>query len=79
MKTTLIKKPEAAEILGVSVRTLEKMIARGALPAYRIGPKMVRLRREDIDDYLETHRAVPVLRKIEPVRPCRYVPGMKVV
>jgi excisionase family DNA binding protein len=79
MKTTLIKKPEAAEILGVSVRTLEKMIARGALPAYRIGPKMVRLRREDIDDYLETHRAAPVLRKIEPVRPCRYVPGMKVV
>jgi hypothetical protein len=40
---------------------------------------MVRLRREDIDDYLETHRAAPVLRKIEPVRPCRYVPGMKVV
>ena len=79
MKTTLIKKPEAAEILGVSVRTLGKMIARGALPAYRIGPKMVRLRREDIDEYLETHRAAPMLRKIEPVRPCRYVPGMKVV
>lgn len=79
MQTALIKKPEAAEILGVSVRTLEKMISRGALPAYKIGPKMVRLRREDIDDYLESHRAAPVIRKVDPVRPCRYVPGMKVV
>ena len=79
MQTALIKKPEAAEILGVSVRTLEKMIARGALPAYKIGPKMVRLRREDIDDYLESHRAAPVIRAIETTRPCRYVPGMKVV
>lgn len=79
MQTTLIKKPEAADILGVSVRTLEKMIARGALPAYKIGPKMVRLRREDIDEYLESHRAAPVVRKIETVRPCRYKPGMKVV
>ena len=79
MQTTLIKKPEAADLLGISVRTLEKMIARGALPAYRVGPKMVRLRREDIDDYLEAHRAAPVIRAVEATRPCRYVPGMKVV
>ena len=79
MTTALIKKPEAADLLGISVRTLEKMIARGSLPAYRVGPKSVRLRREDIDEYLEAHRAAPVIRKIEPVRPCRYVPGMKVV
>ena len=79
MQTALIKKPEAADLLGVSVRTLEKMIARGAIPAYKVGPKMVRLRREDIDEYLESHRAAPLIRKIEPVRQCRYVPGMKVV
>jgi excisionase family DNA binding protein len=79
MTTALIKKPEAADLLGVSVRTLEKMIARGAIPAYKVGPKMVRLRREDIDDYLENHRAAPVIRPVEVVRPCRYVPGMKVV
>ena len=79
MTTALIKKPEAADLLGISVRTLEKMIARGALPAYRVGPKSVRLRREDIDDYLESHRAAPVIRAVETVRPCRYVPGMKVV
>jgi len=79
MTTALIKKPEAADLLGISVRTLEKMIARGSLPAYRVGPKSVRLRREDIDDYLESHRAAPVIRAIETTRPCRYVPGMKVV
>lgn len=79
MMTALIRKPEAADLLGISVRTLEKMIARGALPAYRIGPKTVRLRREDIDDYLESHRAAPVIRAVETARPCRYVPGMKVV
>ena len=79
MMTALIRKPEAADLLGISVRTLEKMIARGALPAYRIGPKTVRLRREDIDDYLESHRAAPVIRTVETARPCRYVPGMKVV
>lgn len=79
MTTALIKKPEAADLLGISVRTLEKMIARGSLPAYRVGPKSVRLRREDIDAYLESHRAAPVIRAVETARPCRYVPGMKVV
>ncbi len=79
MQTALIKKPEAADLLGISVRTLEKMIARGSLPAYRVGPKSVRLRREDIDVYLESHRAAPVIRAVETTRPCRYVPGMKVV
>lgn len=77
--TPLIKKPEAAEILGVSVRTLEKMIGRGVIPAYKVGPKMVRLKAEDIESYIDGHLAAP---KIEPrltTRPCRYVPGMKVV
>lgn len=79
MKTTLIKKPEAAQILGVSVRTLEKMIARGAIPAYKIGPKLVRLRREELEAYLDSHRAAPKPEKTPAARACRYVPGMKVV
>lgn len=79
MTTALIKKAEAAELLGISIRTLEKLIERGSLPAYRIGPKSVRLRREEIDAYLDSHRAAPVIRAVETTRPCRYVPGMKVV
>ncbi len=77
---TLITKHEAAEILGVSVRTLERMIRRGVLPAYRIGPKTVRLSPEDIEAYVRGHLVAPqAVKKAEPVRPCRYVPGMKVV
>ena len=77
---TLITKHEAAEILGVSVRTLERMIRRGVLPAYRIGPKTVRLSPEDIEAYVRGHLVAPqAAKKAEPVRPCRYVPGMKVV
>lgn len=79
MTTALIKKAEAAELLGISIRTLEKLIERGSLPAYRIGPKSVRLRREEIDAYLDSHRAAPMPRKTETARACRYVPGMKVV
>ena len=79
MTTALIKKPEAADLLGISVRTLEGMIKRGVIPAYKIGPKTVRLRREDLDEYLAGHQAAPVIRAVETTRPCRYVPGMKVV
>ena len=75
----LIKKPEAAEKLGVSVRTLEKMIARGAIPAYKVGPKLVRLKAEDIERYIDSHQAAPTAKKSTASRPCRYVPGMKVV
>lgn len=80
MKTEhLIKKPEAAELLGVSMRTLEKLISRGALPAYKVGPKLVRLRVEDIERYLDSHKAAPAIEKAPAARACRYVPGMKVV
>ena len=30
-------------------RTIERMIARGELTAYRFGPRLVRIRREDFD------------------------------
>ena len=78
----LITKKEAAERLSVSVRTLEGLIARGQLPAYKIGPKSVRLRPEDLEAYLAGHvvYARPkIMKPAETVRPCRYVPGMKVV
>ena len=78
----LLKKPQAAERLGVSVRTLEGLIKRGQLPAYRIGPKTVRLKEEDIEAYIAGHVVYTKPAIVKPaaaVRPCRYVPGMKVV
>ena len=74
----LLKKAEAAALLGVSMRTLEGLIKRGALPAYKIGPKLVRLRTEDIEIYLSGHRAAPAAEK-PAARPCGYVPGMRVI
>ena len=78
---SLITRKEAAERLTVSLRTLDGLIARGQLPAYRIGPKTVRLRTEDLDEYLSGHLVYAKPKVIKPpaaVRPCRYVPGMKV-
>jgi excisionase family DNA binding protein len=41
--------PDAASYLGVSPYTVRVMIADGRLPAYRLGERIVRLRRSDID------------------------------
>lgn len=77
-----ITKQEASARLAISVRTLEGLISRGQLPAYRIGPKMVRIDEADLEAYVQArvirHQA-PAPKGVEKVRPCLYVPGMKVV
>lgn len=40
---------EAAEYLGVTGRTVRQMIADGRLTGYRLGARVVRLRRDEID------------------------------
>jgi excisionase family DNA binding protein len=42
----------ASDRLGVSERTLRRLIADGSLPAYRIGSKTIRVRRSDVDALL---------------------------
>lgn len=42
----------AAERTGVSVRTLRRRIADGSLPAYRTGPRVIRLDPQDVDKLL---------------------------
>lgn len=49
---------EAAEFLGVVPRTLYRMIDENLLPAYRMG-RVIRLKEEDLDAYLESHRVEP--------------------
>lgn len=48
---------EAARRLGLDVRTIRRLIAAGKLPAYRIGPKVIRIDPADLDR-LETR--IPV-------------------
>ena len=77
---TLITRQEAAGALGVSLRTLDDLIHRGSLRAYRIGPKLVRIDPADLEAFVAARLVAPAAKAAEPVvRPCRYVPGMKVV
>ena len=76
-----LTKPQAAEMLQISVRTLEGLIKRGQLPAYKIGPQLVRLDEDDIRAFVEARPIQPAKKeKTAPAgRICRYVPGQKVV
>ena len=70
----------AAERLCISEKTMKRMVQRGAIPAYRIGPKMVRIDEKELEAYVRERLVAPKpARRAEPARACRYVPGMKVV
>lgn len=76
-----IDRATAAKRLLVNEKTLDRMIKRGAFPAYRIGPRMVRIDEKELEAYIRARRVEPEAgRWAEPLeRPCLYVPGMKVV
>ena len=48
----------AAEELGVTLRTLYRLIDGGELIAYKIG-RVIRLRRNDLDAYIDSTRLKP--------------------
>ena len=41
--------PEAAAYVGQSVKTLRRRISAGTLPAYRFGPRSIRVRLADLE------------------------------
>jgi excisionase family DNA binding protein len=47
---------DAAQYLGITTRTLRRLIAAGDLPAYRLGDRLIRLDQGDVDALL---RRVP--------------------
>ena len=49
---------EAARYLGVIHRTLHRLIEDGELRAHKLG-RITRLRREDLDAYLDVHQVRP--------------------
>lgn len=89
MDDKLISKLDAADMLGVSVSTVERLIADGDLPMYKIRGQC-RLMTSDVRTYIAGCRrfaakAAPVPARRQPARRgsklvgCGYYPGMKVV
>ena len=49
---------EASDRLGVTLRTLYRLVDEGRLPAYKIG-RVIRIKEDDVDVYLESARIQP--------------------
>ncbi|MBO7667795.1 MAG: helix-turn-helix domain-containing protein [Firmicutes bacterium] len=84
-RINFLKFEDVAEILTVSEDTVRRLVAKGQLPAYKIGDR-TRIDEEDVYIYLEEHRTKAAeLRKTHRAprrqadRPCPYKPGDKVV
>lgn len=52
MATEWISIAEAAARAGVSIPTIRRAVASGALAAYRLGPRLVRVRAADLDAWV---------------------------
>lgn len=52
MDTDLLTAAEAARLLKVSIVTVKRWLKDGRLPAYRLGPRYVRIRRADLSKVL---------------------------
>jgi excisionase family DNA binding protein len=51
----------AAQQLGVSVKTIRRLVQEKELPAYRIG-RQLRFKPEELDAFLEENRTIPRIK-----------------
>ena len=58
-RTSFLTIAQAAEELAVTQRFIRKLIAEGQLHAVKIGTRVIRIRRTDLEDLLRPARAVP--------------------
>lgn len=54
---------QAAERTQISIKTLRRRIATGDLPAYRSGPKILRVDPKDVDNLMRPINATPPRRR----------------
>jgi len=54
--STYISIDDAASRLGVHSKTLRKWVAAGHVPAYRLGPKVLRIKLADLEAMVERKR-----------------------
>ena len=60
--------PEAARLIRVSPATIWRWIEAGKLPAYRVGPKNIRVRKSDLQSMIKPARARAVAMEEESAR-----------
>ena len=88
--TVCLKRKEAAERLGVGLTTVDRLIAAGEIPAYKMtGQGSTRIKETDLEAYIESCRipvTAPAAKRRRKAtagpsqeRKCWYQPGMKVV
>lgn len=58
MDTEWLSTTEAAQRLGLTPRTIYRLIDAGDLPAYRFG-RVIRVRADDLEDFVESCRIEP--------------------
>ena len=46
---------EAADYMGISRRSLDRLRQRGVLPCVKLGGRLIRYRRKDLDDLARNH------------------------
>lgn len=56
--TRWLSTAEASERLGVTLRTLYRLVNEGRVPAYKIG-RVIRLKEEDVEVFIESARIQP--------------------
>ncbi len=49
---------ETAEVLGISLRTIYRLVDDGQLPAYQIG-RVIRFKRDEVEAFIESTRIQP--------------------
>jgi len=57
-ETEWLGTPEAAERLGITQRTLYRLIDEGQIPAYKMG-RVLRVKASDLEVFLEHSRVAP--------------------
>jgi excisionase family DNA binding protein len=58
-----LSQDEAAEVSGLGLRTVKRLVSTGALPAFQVG-KLVKIRASDLDDFMSAQRVEPGTVKI---------------
>jgi excisionase family DNA binding protein len=52
LTTEFLKPAQVAKAYNISLSTLHRLLREGTIPSVRFGPQTVRIRREDVEDYI---------------------------